>query len=68
MLTGSDRSRYGARSSRGFDEVMNAGDYLMGLSVDRRFSDLPGNPLRDHVWQKSFRENAVSMFELEPAE
>ena len=65
MLTGSDKCRYGARSSRGFDKDMYAGDYPMGLSVERSLSEYPGVLLRDHVWPKFHRENAVRMFESE---
>ncbi len=67
MLTGSDIYRYGARSSRGFDKVMNAGVYPMAISLERRFSDLPGDPLRVHARPKLLHENAVWMFELEQA-
>jgi hypothetical protein len=67
MLTGSDIYRYRARSSRGFDKVMNAGVYPMRLSVERTLSEVPGVPLRHHMRPRFLRENAVRMFELEPA-
>ena len=55
------------RSSRGFDKIMNAGVYPMGISLERKFSELPGAPLRDHARPRFLHENAVWMFELKQA-
>jgi predicted TIM-barrel fold metal-dependent hydrolase len=52
-------------NTRGADKVMYAGYYPMGLSLERIFSELPQVPLRDHVWPKFLRENAMSVFGLE---
>ena len=52
-------------NTRGADKVMYAGYYPMGLSLERIFAELPQVPLRDHVWPKFLRENALSVFALE---
>ena len=51
-------------NTRGADKVMYAGYYPMGLSLDRIFSELPDVALRDHVWPKFLRENAMRVFKL----
>ena len=50
---------------RGADKVMYAGYFPMGLTLDRIFSELPGVPLKDEVWPKFLRENAVRVFKLD---
>jgi predicted TIM-barrel fold metal-dependent hydrolase len=52
-------------NTRGSDQVMYAGYFPMGLSLDRIFSDMPGVPFRDHVWPKFLRENALRVFKLD---
>ncbi|HXZ61807.1 MAG TPA: amidohydrolase family protein [Acidimicrobiales bacterium] len=52
-------------NTRGADKVMYAGYYPMGLDLARIFAELPGVPLRDHVWPKFLRENALRVFKLE---
>lgn len=52
-------------NSRGADKVMYAGYYPMGLTLDRIFDELPRVGLRDHVWPKFLRENALRVFKLE---
>ncbi len=52
-------------NTRGADKVMYAGYFPWGLSLERIFAELPGVPLRDHVWPKFLRENAVRVFELD---
>jgi len=52
-------------NTRGADQIMYAGYYPAGLSLDRIFSELPEVPFRDHVWPKFLRENAVRVFGLE---
>jgi predicted TIM-barrel fold metal-dependent hydrolase len=49
-------------NTRGADKVMYAGYYPMGLSLERIFKELPDVPLRDHVWPKFLRENALTLF------
>jgi predicted TIM-barrel fold metal-dependent hydrolase len=51
-------------NTRGADKVMYAGYYPMGLTLDRIFSELPHVALRDHVWPKFLRENAMRVFNL----
>ncbi len=43
-----------------------AGCFPMGLSLERIFHDMPSVPLRDHVWPKFLRENAIRAFGLKP--
>jgi predicted TIM-barrel fold metal-dependent hydrolase len=52
-------------NSRGADKVMYAGYYPMGLSLRRIFDELPNVPLKDHVWPKFLRENAMRLFQLD---
>jgi predicted TIM-barrel fold metal-dependent hydrolase len=52
-------------NTRGGDKVFYAGYYPMGLALERIFDELPGVPLRDHVWPKFLRENARRVFALE---
>ena len=51
-------------NTRGSDRIMYAGYHPFGLTLDRIFSELPGVPLRDHVWPKFLRENAMAVFNL----
>ena len=51
-------------NTRGADKIMYAGYYPMGLTLDRIFSELPQVALRDHVWPKFLRENAMRVFNL----
>jgi predicted TIM-barrel fold metal-dependent hydrolase len=51
-------------NTRGSDKVLYAGYYPMGLSLDRIVSELRNLPLRDHVWPKFLRDNAVRLFQL----
>jgi uncharacterized protein len=52
-------------NTRGADKVMYAGYYPMGLSLERIFAELPDVPLKDEVWPKFLRTNALSVFKLE---
>jgi len=52
-------------NSRGADKVMYAGYYPAGLTLERIFGELPGVPLRDEVWPKFLRENAMRVFRLD---
>ena len=51
-------------NTRGADKVMYAGYYPMGLSLERIFAELPAVPLKDEVWPKFLRDNAVRVFGL----
>jgi uncharacterized protein len=48
-------------NSRGADKIIYAGYYPSGLTLDRIFAELPGVPLRDDVWPKFLRENALKV-------
>jgi uncharacterized protein len=52
-------------NTRGADKIMYAGYFPMGLTLERIFSELPNVALRDHVWPKFLRENAVRVFKLD---
>ena len=52
-------------NSRGADKVMYAGYFPMGLSLERIFAELPHVGLKDDVWPKFLRHNAVRVFKLE---
>jgi uncharacterized protein len=52
-------------NTRGADKVMYAGYFPMGLSLERIFTELKDLPLRDHVWPKFLRDNAVRVFKLD---
>jgi len=52
-------------NTRGADKVMYAGYFPMGLTLERIFTELPQVPLRDHVWPKFLRDNALRVFKLE---
>jgi uncharacterized protein len=51
-------------NTRGADKVMYAGYYPMGLSLRRIFEEMPNVPLKDHVWPKFLRDNALRVFNL----
>jgi predicted TIM-barrel fold metal-dependent hydrolase len=51
-------------NSRGAKKVMYAGYWPMGLSLERIFAELPDVPLKDEVWPRFLRENAVEVFKL----
>ena len=44
---------------------MYAGYFPMGLSLERIFSELPNVPLKDDVWPKFLRENALRVLKLD---
>jgi hypothetical protein len=52
-------------NTRGADKVIYAGYYPMGLSLRRIFDELPSLPLKDEVWPKFLRENAVPVFKID---
>ncbi len=51
-------------NTRGAGKVMFAG-YYPGLPYDRMQAELEGLALREHVWPKFLRENAMSVFRLD---
>jgi predicted TIM-barrel fold metal-dependent hydrolase len=51
-------------NTRGAKQVMYAGYYPMGLSLERIFSELPDVPLKEEVWSLFLRENALRVFKL----
>jgi predicted TIM-barrel fold metal-dependent hydrolase len=51
-------------NTRGADKIMYAGYFPMGLTLERIFRELPNVPLRDEVWPKFLRENAIRVFKL----
>ena len=52
-------------SSRGADKVLYAGYYPSGLSFDRILRELRDLPLRDEVWPKFLRTNALRVLGLD---
>ena len=52
-------------NTRGADKIMYAGYFPMGLSLERIFTELPEVPLKDEVWPKFLRENAIRVFKLD---
>ena len=54
-------------NSRGADKVLYAGYFPMGLSLERIFTELEAVPLKDEVWPKFLRGNALRLFGLEDA-
>jgi predicted TIM-barrel fold metal-dependent hydrolase len=51
-------------NTRGSDKILYAGYYPMALTLERIFSELADVPLRDHVWPKFLRDNAMRVFKL----
>ena len=54
-------------NSRGADKFIYAGYFPAGLTLDRIFGELVDLPLRDEVWPKFLRDNALRVFGLEDA-
>jgi hypothetical protein len=52
-------------NSRGADKVMYAGYYPMGLPLRRIHDEMQNVPLKDEVWPKFLRDNAVRVFKLD---
>jgi uncharacterized protein len=52
-------------NTRGADKVLYAGYYPMGLSLERIFAELADVPLKDDVWPKFLRENALRVLGLD---
>lgn len=52
-------------NERGADQVMYAGYFPSGLSLDRIFGELPTVPFHDHVWARFLRSNAARVLRLD---
>jgi len=52
-------------NTRGANKIIYAGYFPMGLTLDRIFSDMDHVPLKDDVWEKFLRTNAINVFKLE---
>jgi predicted TIM-barrel fold metal-dependent hydrolase len=52
-------------NTRGADKIMYAGYFPMALTLERIFTELAGVPLRDHVWPKFLRTNALRVLGLD---
>jgi predicted TIM-barrel fold metal-dependent hydrolase len=48
-------------NTRGADKILYAGYFPMGLSLERIFSEFAELPLRDAVWPKFLRNNALKV-------
>lgn len=55
-------------NSRGADKVMYAGYFPAGLTVERIMGDMANVRLREEVWPKFLRENAMRVFNIEPTQ
>ena len=51
-------------NTRGANQVLYAGYYPAGLSLERIFSELPDVPFKDEVWPKFLRDNARRLFKI----
>lgn len=51
-------------NGRGRNQVMYAGYWPMGLSLERIFGELPQVPLKDEVWPLFLQHNATRVFQL----
>lgn len=54
-------------NTRGTGQVLYAGYFPMGLSLERIHREMADVPFRTHVWPKFLRENALRIFKLEEA-
>lgn len=54
-------------NTRGADKIMYAGYFPAGLTLERIMSDMATHVrLREHVWPKFLRANAMRVFDLQP--
>ncbi len=51
-------------NTRGVDQVMYAGYFPFGLTLDRIMGEMAQLPLREHVWPKFLRTNALRVLGL----
>ena len=52
-------------NTRGADKILYAGYFPMGLTLERIMTEMQDVPLRDEVWPKFLRENALRVLGLE---
>jgi hypothetical protein len=52
-------------NTRGADKIIYAGYFPMGLSLERIMTELPGVGLKDEVWPKFLRGNALRVLGLD---
>jgi hypothetical protein len=52
-------------NSRGADKIIYAGYFPMGLSLERIMTEMRDVPLKDHVWPKFLRTNALRVLGLD---
>jgi uncharacterized protein len=52
-------------NSRGSDKIIYAGYFPMGLSVERIMTEMKDVPLKDEVWPKFLRTNALRVLGIE---
>jgi predicted TIM-barrel fold metal-dependent hydrolase len=52
-------------NTRGSDKVFYGGYYPWGLELERIFRELPEVPLKDEVWPKFLRDNALRVLKLD---
>jgi predicted TIM-barrel fold metal-dependent hydrolase len=52
-------------NSRGADKIIYAGYFPMGLSLERIMTEMPGVGLKDEVWPKFLRTNALRVLGLD---
>jgi uncharacterized protein len=55
-------------NTRGADKIIYAGYFPMGLSLERIMTEMPDVGLKDEVWPKFLRTNALRVLGLEEAE
>lgn len=51
-------------NTRGSDKIIYAGYFPMGLSLERTFTEMPNVALKDEVWPKFLRTNALRVLGL----
>jgi uncharacterized protein len=51
-------------NTRGADKILYAGYFPMGLSLERIMTEMKSVPLRDPVWPKFLRENALRILKV----
>jgi predicted TIM-barrel fold metal-dependent hydrolase len=52
-------------NSRGSDKIMYAGYFPAGLTLERIFTEMKNVPLKDSVWPKFLRENAMKLIKID---
>ncbi len=52
-------------NTRGADKFIYGGYFPMGLSLERIWTEMPNVPLREDIWPKFLRENALRVLKLD---